>query len=56
MSEQKQKTIKIINEEINKFRKDAAKYVLDAKYKDAKIAFKALKTLETMIKRIQDET
>tara|TARA_Y100000780_G_scaffold232596_1_gene268892 strand:- start:20447 stop:20614 length:168 start_codon:yes stop_codon:yes gene_type:complete len=52
---QKQKIIRIINEEINQFQRELQRYIKAGLMKDAKIASKALKRLEVMIKRIQDE-
>lgn len=53
--ETKLKIIKIINEEINKFREETDYYFKEGKFKDVKIALKALKRLEKMIMRIQEE-
>lgn len=55
MDSQKQKIIKIINQEINHFAGDMDKYIKNNDFLRAAITAKVLNTLRRMIQRIQTE-
>lgn len=55
MKSQKEQIILIINKEINQFNLELRLYINNGKYKEAKIAAKALKRLNAMVLRIQIE-